>query len=119
MHKMFVRKIKFRELENKFEKNKTEQDEKIRDLEIEMKKNKTEQAEKIRDLEIEMKKHKTEQDVKMRELEIDMKKYKTENNNMMKVILRLESENQKNQARIIDLEDEVLKINCEKEEYYQ
>ena len=93
MHKMFVRKIKFRELENKFEKNKTEQDEKIRDLEIEMKKNKTEQADK------------TEQDVKMRELEIDMKKYKTENNNMMKVIQRLESENQKNQARIIDLED--------------
>lgn len=38
------------------------------------------------------------------------------NNNMMKVILRLESENQKNQARIIDLEDEVWKINCEKEE---
>ena len=36
---------------------------------------------------------------------------------MMKVILRLESENQKNQARIIDLEDEVWKINCEKEEY--
>ena len=64
--------------------------------------------------EIDMKKHKTEQDVKMWELEIDMKKYKTENNNMMKVILRLESENQKNQARIIDLEDEVWKINCEK-----
>ena len=88
----------------------------FRDLEIEMKKNKTEQAEKIRDLEIDMKKHKTEQDVKMQELEIDMKKYKTENNNMMKVIQRLESENQKNQARIIDLEDEVWKINCEKEE---
>ena len=52
----------------------------------------------------------------MRELEIDMKKYKTENNNMMKVILRLESENQKNQARIIDLEEEVWKIFCEKEE---
>ena len=63
-----------------------------------------------------MKKHKTEQDVKMRELEIDMKKYKTENNNMMKVIQRLESENQKNQARIIDLEEEVWKIFCEKEE---
>ena len=116
MHKMFVRKIKFRELKNKFEKNKTEQDEKIRDLEIEMKKNKTEQAEKIRNLEIDMKKHKTEQDVKMRELEIDMKKYKTENNNMMKVIQRLESENQKNQARNIDLEEEVRKIFCEKEE---